>query len=190
MAKSFLSKRGQNGSFSLCNFSSKNHKGLSTVVITVILIALSMMAVMLIWTFINKMIKNQIESSESCFGNYDKIKINGQYTCYEHNGSAYNFRFSLMVGDVKVDKVLVSVSSESAVKSYTIENTNGTIEGLAMYPSGSATINLPARNAGLTYRATGFTSKIDSIRIAPVIGGTTCEVSDSIAEIEDCILSE
>ncbi|OGI12485.1 hypothetical protein A3K64_04200 [Candidatus Micrarchaeota archaeon RBG_16_36_9] len=165
-------------------------KGLSTVVVTLILIALSMMAVMLIWTFINKMIRSQIESSESCFGNYDKVQINGEYTCYEENGGAYNLRFSLMIGDVKVDKVRVSVSSESTVKGYEIAGGNETIEGLAMYPSGSMLINLPAKNAGVTYRATGFTSRIDSIRIAPVIGGTVCEVSDSIAEIENCLLYE
>jgi hypothetical protein len=33
-----------------------------------------------------------------------------------------------------------------------------------------------------------FTSGIDGITIAPVIGGNKCEVSDSITNIEDCAI--
>ena len=159
------------------------------IVITVILIALSMAAIILVWAFINNMIKKQIKSSESCFGNYDKVQLNEQYTCYEKLiGSNYDLRFSLSVGDIEVDKVIVSVSSASAVKSYELTNTEQTILGLSMYPSDSVQIKLPGKNAGLTYKATGFTEKIDSIQIAPVIGKTQCDVSDSFLEIEDCAL--
>jgi hypothetical protein len=171
MAKSFLSHK----------------RGLSTVVITVILIALGMMAVLMVWGFISNMIKDQIGENQACYGNYDKVQINGEYTCYEGSGTAYSLRFSLMVGDVKIEKVLVSVSSESVVETYTITAENETIEGLSMYPSGSSLIALPARNAGLTYNAAGFTSKIDSIKIAPVISGTVCEVSDILTEVERCM---
>ncbi len=190
MAKNLHYKRGQNRSFSLCNFYSKNRKGLSTVVITVLLISLSMIAMILVWTFVSGFIKTQIKGSESCFGNYDKIQLNGLYTCYENPATGiYNLRFSLTVGDVDVEKVVVSVSSSDAVKSYEITNINKTIDGLFMYPSGDANIRLPGKNAGLTYNATGFISTIDSIQIMPVIGGNTCEVSDSTEEIADCALA-
>lgn len=170
-------------------FLMKNHKGLSAVVTTVLLIALSMAAIVLVWVFVNNMVKKQISGSESCYGNYDKVKINGQYTCYERiSATNYKLRFSLMIGDVQVDKVIVSVSSASAVKSYTI--VNGTsIPNLVMYSgTNPSIILLPGKNAGLTYNATGFSAKIDSIQIAPVIGGSLCEVSDSISDIEDCKL--
>ncbi len=164
-------------------------RGLSAVVTTVILVALSMAAIVLVWAFVNNMVKKQISSSESCFGNYDKIKINGQYTCYERiNPTSYNLRFSLSIGDVKVDKITVSVSSAGSIKSYQITNTPGAIAGLAMYPSGISQINLSNMNAGLSYKATGFSAKIDSIQIAPVIGGNLCEVSDSISDIMDCAI--
>lgn len=162
-------------------------KGLSTIVITVILVALSMAAIAIVWSFVNNMIKTQIKNSESCFGNYDKVRINGQYTCYDSSKGIA--RFSLMIGDVSVDKVVVSVSSSSAIKSYTITNTAQPITGLNMFSGATpANVILPGKNSGLTYNATGFTSKIDSIRIAPVIGGTQCEVSDSLSDIEDCVL--
>ncbi|MCL5018564.1 MAG: hypothetical protein M1416_02230 [Candidatus Pacearchaeota archaeon] len=164
----------------------KDKRALSTIVITVILIALSMAAVVLVWGFVNNLIKKQIGSSESCFGNYDKITLNKQYTCYDSD--LQEFRFSLSIGDVTADKVIVSVSSASEVKSYEITNEEQTITGLENYPSGTTTIKLPVKNAGLTYSASGFTSVVDLVRIAPAIGGTQCEISDSLSQIEDCSL--
>jgi hypothetical protein len=167
-------------------FLCKNKRGLSAVVTTVILVALSLAAVAVVWMFVSNLINRQIGSSKSCYGNYDKVRINGQYTCYEYLGEEnYNLRFSLSIGDVAV-----SVSSASTVKSYEITNTAQTVSGLSMYPLGSSSVNLPDKNAGLTYKATGFTSVIDSISIAPVIGGNLCEISDSLSDVEDCALSE
>ncbi len=164
-------------------------KGLSEIVTTVIMVALAMGAIILVWVFVNNMIKKEIKSSESCFGNFDKIKLNGQYTCYQEAGPGdFNFRFSLITGDIQVDKIIVSVSSASAVKSFEITNTAKEIAGLTMYPSNITMVNLSGRNSGLTYRAAGFSDKIDSIQIAPVIGGSQCEVSDSISSVEPCIM--
>lgn len=184
-----FNNKGQNINFSLCNFSPKNRRGLSTIIITVILIALSMAAIVLVWGFVNNLIKKQIGSSESCFGNYDKVQINKQYTCYEDLGDdTYAIRFSLTVGSVNLTKAVVSISSASAVTSYEITNAEQTITNLANYPSGTATVKLPSKNSGLTYRATGFSSRADLIQVAPIISGEQCEVSDTISQIENCEL--
>jgi len=162
----------------------KNRRGLSAIVITVILIALSMAAVVLVWTFISNVLNKEIKTTESCFASFDKVQINRQYTCYESSSDI--LRFSLSVGDVKVDKIVVSVSSASAIKSYEIAN-GTTISGLSMYSGDDPdTIILPNKNSGLTYNATGFSSNVDLIQIAPVIGGSSCDVSDTISQIEDC----
>jgi hypothetical protein len=163
-------------------------KGLSTIVITLILIALSLAAVVLVWTFVNSMIKGQIKSSEACYGNYDKIKINGEYTCYERVGSNYYLRFSIGISDVRPEKVIVAVSSAGETKSYTITTNSTAIAGLAMYPSNNSAIMLPEINGGFTYRTSAFSAKIDSIKIAPVMNGVQCDISDSILEIADCNL--
>ena len=164
-----------------------NKKGLSEVVTTVIIIALSLAAIVVVWGFVSGFINQEIESSQSCFGNYDKIKLNKLYTCYEPLvGGGYNLRFSLGVGDVEVDKVVVSVYSESSVKSYTLTNENQTITGLRLYPSMLTNVILPQKNSGLSYEAAGFTDKIDSIEIAPTIGDSQCEISDSYSEIDNC----
>lgn len=168
-------------------FLSKNRRGLSTVVTTLIIVSVSMAAVVLIWGVINNMIKGEIKSSESCFGNYDKVKINGQYTCYVIEGvNDYSLRFSIMVGDIKLEKVVVAVGSEGTIKSYSITNSSQIIEGLSEYPSGLTSIIMPEKNAGKTYLATGFPGMIDSIQLAPVIGGTQCEISDAVYQIEQC----
>ena len=188
MAKRFYKKQSKTDQRSTI-FLMKNRKGLSTIVVTLTIILLSIVAVGIVWVFANNMIKKQISSSEACYGNYNKITINRQYTCFNKTSATnYNLRFSLSIGDITVDKVIVSVSSGSAVKSYTITNTPQIISGLAMYPSGSSQVNLSSKNAGLTYQATGFGAKIDSIQIAPSIGGNLCEVSDSVSDIEDCNL--
>jgi hypothetical protein len=163
--------------------------GLSTVVTTLLIVLLSVVAVGIVWVSVGGMLKTQISNSKACFGNYNKVTINGQYTCYEVVGPTnYNLRFSLSVGDVSVDKIVVSVSSASSVNSYTISNVSKSINGLSMYPSGDSNVIIPNMSQGLTYRATGFTAGIDSIQIAPVIAGNQCEVSDSITQIEDCAL--
>ena len=149
------------------NLISDKH-ALSAIVITVILIALSMAAIIVVWVFVNNMIKKQISSSESCFGNFDKVKLNQQYTCYDSVNSI--LRFSLNIGNIEVDKVIVSVSSASAVKSYEITSTNQTFDDLVMYSRTNPTqVSLPGENSGLTYNATGFSSSIDLVQISPVI---------------------
>ncbi|MCK4647832.1 hypothetical protein KAT24_02795 [Candidatus Pacearchaeota archaeon] len=169
------------------SFFPKNHKGLSGVITAIILIALVLAATVIVWGVVNNLIRKQMESSEACFGNYDKVTINGIYTCYDSIDDT--FQFSLNIGDIEVDKVIVSVSSEGSTNSYTLTNDAQPIPGLANYSStgfGTDFIKLPGKNAGRTYIASGFTEKPDLIKIAPIIGGQQCEVSDTISNIEVC----
>jgi hypothetical protein len=166
-----------------------NKRGLSTVIVTLLLILLSLVAVGVIWVFVSNTVNTQIANSQSCFGNFEKIKLNEQYTCYERiNSTHYNLRFSIGIGDINLDSVIVSIASASTIKSYELKNTPQLIGNLSMYPSGEVDIVLPGKNEGLTYNATGFSAMIDSITISPVIGGSSCGVSDSISDISSCEL--
>ena len=190
--RSLYNKKEEARKFSHCNFFSKNRKGLSTVVITLILIALSMAAIVLVWGFISNLLRKQISSSEACVGNFEKVRLDEHYTCYEYvagNPVSYNLKFSLGIGEIDVDEVLVSIASESKGQTYKIKNSLSSISGLKPVPSSESNqVQLPDKNAGLTYVATGFPERIDSIEIAPIIMGVQCEVSDSIYQIEDCAL--
>ena len=166
---------------------SLSKKGLSGVITAVLMIALVMAAVVIVWGVVNRTIKNQIEGSEACFGNYNKVTINSIYTCYESVGVGdYNVHFSLNIGDIDVDEVVVSISAEGSTQSYTLNNSLKTISGLGPYPSDTGDVELPAKNAGLTYIASGFSQTPDLIKIAPVIKGEQCEISDTVSNIDFC----
>ena len=165
----------------------KNKKALSVIVTTFLLIVISLVAVGLLGVFVNNLVKNQIGNNEACYGNYNKVEINYKYTCYEYvSSSNYNIRFSLSIGDIDVDKVLVGVSSASTSKSYEITKVAQLISGLTPYPSGTSVV-LPNRDSGSSYLGTGFADPIEEIRIIPVIDGTQCEISDTLTQIENCL---
>ncbi len=162
-------------------------KGLSGVITAVLMIALVMTAVIIIWVVINNTIKAQLKSTESCFGNYNKVVIDRIYTCYDEANSI--FEFSLGVGDIDINSIVVFVSAGGGTSSFTLTNTAQTIDNLANYGStgfGTDSIQLPGKNSGLTYRTDITTVKPDLIKISPVIDGQQCDVSDSISDIELC----
>ena len=172
-------------------------KGISGVITVVLMIALVMAAAAIVWGIVNNTLKGQIESSKSCFGNFNKVTINPVYTCYNRvSENVYTVQFSLSIGDIDVDEVLVSVSSGGSTKGYPLTNVAGTIAGLTNYDSandpqigfGTESIEIPSKNGGKTYVANGFTAKPDLIQIAPTLGGQQCDVSDTISGIESCSL--
>ena len=162
----------------------KNKRGISGVITAVILIALVMATITIVWVVVRNMVQGGLEDVESCFGSYGEVTINSGYTCY--NSSSNRFQFSINIRDIDLDSVIVSISGEGTTKGYTIRNIDEPITGLGSYPSGSGNVRLPSKNSGLTYMENTFTTKPDSIQIAPVINGKRCEFSDSLSEIDDC----
>ena len=102
----------------------KNKLGLSTIVASVIMIALVVSATAIVCTFVNKMIKEETESASSCFQvlSGDKVVINSEYTCY--NSDDFIFQFSIGIGEIELDEVLVSISGAEKTKSFKL-NKNG-----------------------------------------------------------------
>lgn len=168
-----------------------NKKGVSTIVVTVILIALVMGLSVLIWGVINSLVRKQMGSTESCFGNFGKINLNRQYTCWD-NLNSY-LQFSISIGDIDVNNLIVSISSEAGSKTFYINNTDSQIGNLANYVAtgvpgfGTDLIRLPGKNEGKTYITNYTTVMPDSITLVPIINGQQCEASDSIKSIENCL---
>src|SRR3989344_823074 len=166
----------------------KNKKGLSAVVATLILVLITIVSVSMIWVFIKGMLDKSINESEACFGNFDKVKINSKYTCY--NSSSNEMIFSIEIGDISLDKVFVSVSGVGATKSIDLSNEEKVIPGLRGYGGEYGIgVKLPEKNAGNSYifnlSSAGITP--DSLKITPVIKGKQCDVvSDSLNQIDDC----
>lgn len=161
-----------------------NKKAISGVVTAVLMIGLVMVAGVIVWVVVTNLVQGQLGDVESCFGVYEKVKINDMYTCYDTNTN--DFQFSLSIDNLDVDAVIVSVYQEGAIKSYTLTNQSQNITGLGPYPSTSGNVTLPGKNSGLTYISTEFAGKPDSVTLAPIINKKQCEVSASLSEIDDC----
>ena len=161
----------------------KNKRGLSTVISIMILVLLVISLISIIWVMVNNMIEKELEGAETCFGIFDEVSLNNKFTCYD--ASSNEVHFSLNIGEIDLDKVLVSVSDKVGSQIFEISNVLSNITNLRPYSSGTE-VKLPGKNSGRTYIVSNFLSEPDSIRVAPVIGTTTCEVSDSLYEINDC----
>lgn len=163
-------------------------KGVSGIIATVLLIGIAVIAVSMIWVVVNNLIREKTDTANACFGNFGKVEINRLYTCY--NSSSGNLHFSLKIGDIDVDSVLVAVLGEGTTKSFEILNSSSTISGVTNYPDGSSSVQLPSKNAGLTYiydlTGQGFLEVPDRVEISPTIDGEQCEVSDFVYGIENC----
>ncbi len=168
----------------------KNKKGLSTVVATLLMILLVMTAMGIIWTSVSKLIIKKTEKSESCFDFElsEKIRINEDYTCYDTtNPNNKKVRVSITRRDIEIDSLLISISADGNSKSYTLTNQEVNVSGLTSYPDGSPNVKLPSKNGGLTYLADGFTAdELESIKIAPTIDESYCDVADTVIQIADC----
>lgn len=157
-----------------------NKRGLSGVIITLILIALTLVAALIVWGVVNNLLYEQINEAESCSSVFGKIEINNRYTCY--NSSSDEVQFSVSVKDIELDSIVVSVFSSGASTSYTLSESANT--DLSGYSGGTTTI--PGQNSGKTYLASGYTSEPDLIEIAPVINDNQCDTVDSLSDIDDC----
>jgi len=170
------------------NYIRKNKKGVAPIVATVILVALVIVIVASVWVIVNNLIKSRLEEGEACFGIFEKVNLNSRYTCY--NSGPNEFWFSINIGDIDVDEVLVGISAEGTSVSFKISKTPSAIDNLVMYSTGLSNITLPSKNAGLTYvlntTGAGFSEVVNSISIAPIIMDIQCGVSDSMYEIDRC----
>lgn len=182
---------------------SKNKKALSTVVATVIIILLTMAAITIVWVFVKNIVNQNKDKVESCFEveSSEKVNLNPLYTCYtnksEVGGDAgfEEVQFSINIADVEIDSLVVAIEFGGESRSIILNNTPVQKSNMKMYNSannwGVDLIALPDKNAGKTYVVNfdGTTAtKVDLIRIAPVINGEQCGVTDRISNVVNCNL--
>lgn len=162
----------------------KNKSGLSGVVSAMIMIALVMAAGILIWVFSNKIVNKNLEEAESCFGIYDKVSINNDYTCYY---SQYKeVWISIKVGDINLDGILVGVSGEGSSNSFTLGKQEMAIPNVKYYQgTDGQSVSAPEKNSGKTY-VLKFYEKPEVIEIAPIVNEKQCDVSDSVYNVYNC----
>lgn len=172
----------------LCKMKIENQKGISQIIATMLMIVLVLGATSIVFSVVNNLVQDEIESSESCFGNFGKVTINKQYTCQDFDSN--EFQFLINVGDVNIGGLLVSVSGNSGTKSFKI--TNEAMSFVKTYNGlYGQVVNPPNKNSGLTYiinLSEISVGGVDSITIAPIMENNQCEVSDSLSGIDNCKL--
>lgn len=171
-------------------------KGVSPIIATVLIISLTMVIIAVLVTLTRKTVEEKIEKTEACgIENLDKFSINRNYVCYD--GANSRLVFSIDRGDVEIDKMIVSVRTEtssnnieiSSSQQYFPDNQNPVIFNYD--PSqqnflGSALVSLPAKKSGRTYILTGISQSPSQIQIVPVVKGEQCEIADIVNEIPNC----
>ena len=166
-----------------------NKKGVSAIIATVILIALVVFIGGLVWVIVNNIVSRGMEEAGSCFGIFDKVKLDPEWTCYNYTSNETLFKID--IGDINVDQVFVGITVQGSSTSFKILKSESQVRGLSMYPDRNPNVRLPDKGGGFTYIANmtqlGFENVIpSSIQISPIIGKQTCEASSTISDISHC----
>ena len=165
----------------------KMKKGVSTIIASVIMIALVLVIGGVVWGVVSNLVQENLESAGSCYDVFDKIELNPSRTCWNLTGN--EVRFSINVKDIELQEMVVSISGTGETKSYRLK-TDGVEGNVTYWPNASITpVVIPGSNTGKTYSVFGdFTAKPDSIKIFPVINGKQCDAADSISNIDSCFI--
>jgi len=158
-----------------------NKKAMSAIVSVMILILIVLAGTGIIWNILNKTVDEELKESKSCYDLMGKVVVNSKYTCYDT--SEDEMYFSIGVGDVDIDGLLIVIEYETSSVSFELTN-ELTDVGLKNYGGGSL-VKVPGRNAGVTYIAMNIIETPLSIKIAPKINGNLCE-GDTFTNIGFC----
>jgi hypothetical protein len=166
-----------------------NQRGISGIIATMMMVGLVVIITGVVFFFINNIIDDQIENSESCFGNLEKVTIDKEFTC--ETPSSEEFQFFIEIGEIDLTGILVSVRGALEGKSFEIKD-GASYSYLKKYDGDYGDpLTVPSKNSGVTYvvdLAILGISPVTSIKIAPKISDVQCEVSDSTSTIDNCYL--
>jgi len=169
-------------------FNKTNKRGLSAVIATILLVALTMAVAGIVWVVVNNLVQEKIKTTESC-KILTEVELNPAYTCYNQTTGNDELWFSINVGEVeKLEDIFVSISGQGTSSTFKIKDNPAE---LSYYPDRTKPVDIPGKNSGLTYiylLPASFTEAPDSLEIAPIINGEQCEVSSSITQFDSCSL--
>ena len=168
----------------------KNKRGVSAIVETVLLIALTIGVVAIVWAVVSNVVEKSISSSESCFGVFEKVTLNPRYTCYNDVAGTGKDEvwFSISFGEIeKVDDILVAISGEGNSASFKVMEDKPA--GLSYYPNRTRPVVIPRKSQGLTYiyeLPASFARTPESIEIAAIVDGEVCGNINPLKQFESC----
>ena len=151
----------------------RNKKGVSVVVITVLMVLIGIAAVSLIAGYIIPMVRESLEEGGTCFELRDHAQIlpNEEYTCY--TGASTKLMIERGLKNYTILGFVVSITSGPGKDRYDVKET-GSTEGITMY-DGSTTIKIPGPGGAASY--TFPTGSGESVELGVITGtGKICEI--------------
>ena len=169
----------------------KNKRGVSVVVETVLLIALTMAVVSIIWVVTDNLVNKNIESSEACFGIFNEVELNSRYTCYNMTSGQDELWFSINVRDIeKVDDILVSIVGNGGSETFKIVGDNpSSLQYYNRTRPATGNMSIPGKNQGVSYIYTlppSFVQEPEKVEIALIIDEEICGNINPINEFDSC----
>jgi len=166
-----------------------NKKALSTVVTTLLTIALALFAIAIVWGITTGLIQKQISGAEKCNDLINKITINSKNTCYDED--LQSLQFSINIGEISVDDILVTITDQAGAKSFKFMDEEIEYNVKQFGDEFGNLLEVPEKNTGTTYVANlvgiGLSgAKPQSIKVAPIIKNEQCDQVDSLVEIPYC----
>jgi len=158
-------------------------KGLSQVIGTVLMVLITLALIAGLWGPIQSFMTKNIDKAEACTGNFEKIVLNNEYTCY--NSTSNETYVSIGRKDIELDSLLVSIIYKDDSKLFRIENGSNTIDNVSNYFDKNSVIQLPKKNSGKTYAVKG-PGRPTAIKIAPKIMEEQCDVIDKMEPVGIC----
>lgn len=162
-------------------------KAISETITTLTFIGLAIVAIGIVWVVVNNLLQENISQTSSCFNILDKVKFEDDYTCFK--SSSNELEFYLTIGNIDVDNVLISITGEEGAKSLTLEKSQS--YSFLKYLNGEykEEVSLPSKQSGKTYVINLNEFEIGNplgIKVAPVVNGKQCEVSDNVLDLQNC----
>ena len=159
-------------------------KGLSQVISTVVIIALTISLMASAWMIIDSFVKEKLSSAGACYDILEKVTLNEAYTCY--NATSNKMMLSISRKDFDLDSLLVSVTGETSSKTFFLSEKNTSISDVSYYDAAPSEVTIPGKGSGKTYCVDNINLRPIKIEIAPKREGTQCNIVDTIGTILTC----
>jgi flagellin-like protein len=147
-----------------------NKRSQSEVITTVLLIVISIIAVILVSTYVINMIKSKLVGTE-CFKTAGQLSVNlvDGFTYYDSVNDKFYVSIARGAGDFNLTGMIISAGTGPTSTAYTIKagDAANPTSGVSMYNS-TSTITLPKKSETKTYQIPSAET-ITKVKIVPMI---------------------
>ena len=150
-------------------------RGVSEVIATVLIILIAVVAVVLISSILIPMIKNQLQTSQQCFGTVGQLSILKDVTCYNSSGTMLHVGVQVnKQGDYVISNVSITYGSKSGGSNTPYISDAPVVGGFKVFD------------------ISPVSTRPDVIQISPILyipadkTTKTCDIADTLSIVPEC----